>query len=355
MRRVPFVVMLASLLAPLLGITPASAQAWPTRTVKFILTLGPGSGTDIGGRLLADRLTKKWGQPVVIENRPGGDGIVAINAFVSAKDDHILLLSPTSSFIAHPWMHENRPYKAEDLAPIARVSNTVIGISVPAVMAVKSLAELVALAKSKPGELNWAGVTGALDFNFLWLAQGRQPRHEEGAVSQSRRSRQRPCDQSRAGLRIGGRDRAAAASGRQHQALGGGQYRPRAGYPDIPTVAEAGQPALTIDGLVGLFGPPTMPMALRQKIAADIKEVMENDAIIKDRLNATAQLFAPGGPEEFAKSIESQRSLIAKNAKDLDIAEKTVKGTGLACSSSPNRRDPCAAPLDLCPPFRSRF
>src|SRR5471030_3249142 len=130
MRRVPFVVMLALLLAPLIGATPASAQAWPTRTVKFILTLGPGSGTDISGRLLADRLTRKWGQPVVIENRPGGDGVVAINAFVSAKDDHILLLSPTSSFIAHPWTHENRPYKPEDLAPIARVSNTVIGIKI---------------------------------------------------------------------------------------------------------------------------------------------------------------------------------------------------------------------------------
>ena len=113
----------------------AQAQAWPQRTVRFIVTLGPGSGTDIGGRLLADRLTKKWGQPVVIENKPGGDGIVAINAFVSAKDDHVLLLSPTSSFIAHPWTHENRPYQPSDLAPIARVSNTIIGISVPTELA----------------------------------------------------------------------------------------------------------------------------------------------------------------------------------------------------------------------------
>src|SRR5215211_2922887 len=163
---------LGVLTAVSLWASPASAQmqAWPTRTVRFILTLGPGSGTDIGGRLLADRLTKKWGQPVVIENRPGGDGIVAINAFVSAKDDHILLLSPTSSFIAHPWTHENRPYKPEDLAPIARVSNTVIGISVPKVLPVNSMGELVALAKAKPGELNWAGITGALDFNFAgWL------------------------------------------------------------------------------------------------------------------------------------------------------------------------------------------
>src|SRR6185312_7904595 len=62
-----------------------TALAWPSRTVRFILTLGPGSGTDIGGRLLADRLSKRWGQSVVIENRPGGDGIVGITAFVGAK------------------------------------------------------------------------------------------------------------------------------------------------------------------------------------------------------------------------------------------------------------------------------
>ena len=73
---------LAALFTPLLAAAPASAQSWPTRPVKFILTLGPGSGADIGARLLADRLTKKWDQPVVIENRPGGDGIVAINTFV---------------------------------------------------------------------------------------------------------------------------------------------------------------------------------------------------------------------------------------------------------------------------------
>ena len=124
---------LGVLIAVSLWSSPASAQtqAWPTRTVRFILTLGPGSGTDIGGRLLADRLTKKWGQSVVIENKPGGDSIVGINAFVSAKDDHILLLSPTSAFTAHPFLHDNLPYKPEDLAPIARVSNTFVGITVP--------------------------------------------------------------------------------------------------------------------------------------------------------------------------------------------------------------------------------
>jgi Tripartite tricarboxylate transporter family receptor len=163
-RRLTCTFMLAALLTTLFAAAPVAAQSWPTRPVKFILTLGPGSGADIGARLLADRLTKKWDQPIVIENRPGGDGILAINAFVSAQDDHILLFAPSSSFIGHPYQHDNLPYKPDDLAPIARVSNTVIGISVPMDLPVKTL------ASTKPGQLNWAGLTGALDIMFEgWL------------------------------------------------------------------------------------------------------------------------------------------------------------------------------------------
>ena len=110
---------------------PSAAQNWPTRTVRLILPLGPGSGTDIGSRLLAERLSRRWGQPVVVENKPGGDGIVAIGAFVSARDDHVLLFAPASSFTAHPYMHDNLQYKPDDLATIARVSNTLIALSVP--------------------------------------------------------------------------------------------------------------------------------------------------------------------------------------------------------------------------------
>src|SRR5271165_5442681 len=114
-------------------VATASAEAqWPTRPVRFIVPLGVGSGADIGARLLADRLSQRWGQPVIVDNRPGGDAIVAINAFVTAHDDHVLLFAPTSSFTAHPFLHENLPYKASDLVPITRVSNTIVAISVPA-------------------------------------------------------------------------------------------------------------------------------------------------------------------------------------------------------------------------------
>src|SRR5262245_42581037 len=75
-----------SLQATAVNWTVASAQTWPTRPVKFIVSLGPGSGTDVGARLMADRLRARWGQPVVVENRPGGDAVVAVNAFVGARD-----------------------------------------------------------------------------------------------------------------------------------------------------------------------------------------------------------------------------------------------------------------------------
>src|ERR1700721_3276886 len=112
-----------------LSVTTAAAADWPTRPVRLILTLGAGSGTDIGARLLADRLTQRWGQPVIVENRPGGDGLVAINAFVTAHDDHVLLCAPSSSFTAHPFLHDNLPYRPSDLVPITRFSNTLIAIS----------------------------------------------------------------------------------------------------------------------------------------------------------------------------------------------------------------------------------
>src|SRR6516164_5615304 len=145
---------------------PTAAQNWPQRAVRFIVPLGPGSGSDIGARLFADRLAPRWGKPVVVENRPGGDGIVAITAFVSAHDDHTLLFSPASTFTAHPYLHDKLPYEQADLTPIARVSNTLVAIAAPIALKVSSLADLVALIRAQPGKLNWATATGISDFLF---------------------------------------------------------------------------------------------------------------------------------------------------------------------------------------------
>jgi tripartite-type tricarboxylate transporter receptor subunit TctC len=296
----------------------ASAETkWPSRPVRFILTLGAGSGSDIGARLLADRLTQRWGQPVVVENRPGGDAIVAINAFVGAHDDHVLLFAPSSSFTAHPFLHDNLPYQASDLVPITRVSNTIITISVPASLNVNSLKELTAMARAEPGKLNWAGVTGALDFVFAgWLKQ-------EG-LNINKVPYRNPVDAAN-DLAEGRVQVYEAALAIVRPQLESGKIKLLAvtnsvrapTQPNLPTVAEAGYPALTIDGLVGLFGPTGMPLDLRQRITADIRAVV--DPTIEDRLTITGQLTNIGGPEEFGKSIDEQRAKIADFAKQLGI------------------------------------
>jgi tripartite-type tricarboxylate transporter receptor subunit TctC len=316
------VLALALALVPVLGATPSIAQNWPTRPVKFILTLGPGSGSDISARLLADRLTQKWGQPIAIENKPGGDGIVAITSFIAAHDDHVLLYSPSSSFIAHPYQHDKMPYEPAEFVPIARVSNTVIGISVPFDSASKSLKELVEAARAKPGQLNWAGLTGALDIMFEgWLKSigvdiKKVPyRNPVDAVNDLATGRVQVYEAAYAIVQSqvqAGKIRTLAVTNTARAAA----------IANIPTVAEAGYPELTMDGLVGLFGPPTMPLALRERLAAEIKAVMDGDAIINDRLTLSAQIPNPGGPVEFAQSIDDQRAVLAKAVKSLGTPEK---------------------------------
>jgi tripartite-type tricarboxylate transporter receptor subunit TctC len=296
---------------------PSAEQAWPQRPVKFIVPLGAGSGVDIGTRLIGERLSARWGQPVVIENRPGGDGIVAISTFVGAHDDHVLLASPSSSFTAHPYQHENLPYKPSDLLPIARVSNTLITIAVPASLKVETFADLIAMARAQPGKLNWAGTTGALDFSFAGFLQS-------NGLNMTKVPYRNPVEAAN-DLAEGRVQVYEAALAIVRPQLEAGKIKPlimtnsaRAPtLPDVPTATEAGHPELAFDGLVGYFGPPGMPMELRERIAADVRAV--TDASIESRLITTGQILNVGGPAEFGQSIEQQRARLAAIAKDLGI------------------------------------
>src|SRR5438094_1478369 len=154
-----------ALVANLQVLRSAPAQIYPTRAVRFIVPFGPASGTDITARLFADRLTARWGKPVLVENRPGGDGLVAITAFIGANDDHTLLWAPAGTFAVHPYQHDKLPYDAErDLIPIASVSTIVLAMSASASLNLTTIGELVALARAHPGKLNAAAANGNSDF-----------------------------------------------------------------------------------------------------------------------------------------------------------------------------------------------
>lgn len=306
------------LVAAMAFVATASAQTkWPTHPVRFIVPLGVGSGADIGARLLADRLSQRWGQPVIVDNRPGGDALVSINAFVTAHDDHVLWYGPSGSFISHPYQHDSLPYRPSDLAPIARVSNTIIVVAVPIELQVDTMKQLADRARAEPGKLNWAGVTGTNDFMFGgWLALEhldmtkvpyKNPVDAAKDLGENRVQVYLPA------LAI---VRPQLDSGKiKLLAVTNSERAPT--RPDLPTVKEAGYPALTLDGLVGLFGPPDMPAELRSRIAADIRAAA--DDTLKARLNQTGQTPNIGGPEEFAKSIEEQRAVVAAMAEVLGV------------------------------------
>jgi tripartite-type tricarboxylate transporter receptor subunit TctC len=309
---------LAALVAATLAlITPAqhaAADSWPNRPVRFIVTLGPGSGVDIGARLFADRLSARWGQSVVVENRPGGDGMVAITAFLAAHDDHVLLVSPVSSFTAHPYFHDKLPYDPKDLIPIARISKTVVAVSVPASLNVNSLKELEALARAKPGQLNWTTATGFTDFVFagflhsVGLTMAKVPyKNPVSAVNDLAEGRIQVYMPAYAIVRpqvLAGKVKVLAVTNHERAPA----------LPDAPTAVEAGYPSLEFDGLVGLFGPPGIADDVRAKIANDIQAIARDPAIVQ-KMTATGQIVSPGNGAEFAVSIAQQRAQVAAVAK----------------------------------------
>src|SRR5437868_8847316 len=155
----------ATLIALAIGDSGATAQTYPQRTVKFILPFGPASGTDITARLVAERLAARWGKATVIENRPGGDGLVAINAFIAANDDHTLLWVPVGTFAVHPYEKDKLPYDGErDLLPISNVTSLFLAVTASNGLNVDSLRELVDLLRRNPGKFNWAAANGNADF-----------------------------------------------------------------------------------------------------------------------------------------------------------------------------------------------
>ena len=256
-----------------------TSDQWPQRPVRFIIPLGPGSGVDITARLLADKLAAKWGQPVVVENRPGGDAFLAITAVLNARDDHVLLFAPASTFTAHSLLHDKLPYDPKGLTPIARVTNTLIALGVPADLNVSTVKELAARIKAEPGKLNYASVTGANDLLFAaWLKienldMAKVPYKDAvQAINDLAEGRIHAFVGAYAIMRPrvqAGKVKVIALTNRQHAKA----------LDDIPTASEAGYKSLEFDGLVGLFGPRDFPKAVGDRIATDIREIVADPQI----------------------------------------------------------------------------
>ena len=234
------------ILAPAL----ARAQTWPQKTVRFIVPLPPGSGMDLSARLVAERLTERWGQPVVVENRQGADGIPAVTGFLSARDNHTFLFSFGGIVTFNHLLHERLPYDPKELVPIAPVIDNFLGVSASAVLKVDTLADLVQAAKAQPGKLNWAATPGLPYYVLLALQKSAGIDMVQVAYRDFAPAYQ---DLNQGRLHVAGTGVPTLVP--HHRAgtakllfVTNRERSPQA--PDVPTAAEAGYPDLTFDGVV---------------------------------------------------------------------------------------------------------
>lgn len=151
MRRADFFASTLIIGAALIFATTSQAQSWPHRTVKMIVPNPAGTATDVTARFYADRLSQRWGKPVIVENRPGADALVAVNAFVGARDDHTLMFSFGAPVTLNTVLHAKLSYDPErDLVPIVSASDSFIAFAVTASLDIHSLADLAKRAKAEP-------------------------------------------------------------------------------------------------------------------------------------------------------------------------------------------------------------
>src|SRR5499426_3491214 len=295
-----------------------AAQPWPQKTVRFILPLPPGSGMDLSARLIAERLTERWGQPVVVENRQGADGIPAVTAFLTARDNHTFLFSFGGIVTFNHLLHEKLPYDPKEIVPLVPVIDNFLGVSASATLQIDTLADLVKAAKAEPRKLNWAATPGLPYYVLLAL-------------------------QKSAGIemvQVGYRDFAPAYQdlnqGRLHVAATGvptlvphhqagtakllfvtnRERSPQA--PEVPTAAEAGYPDLTFDGVSGIYGWRDMPAEIRQRVVTDVATIVADPAF-RARVIGVGTVPRSGTPEQFAAAVEEQRARVTA------IHEATVK------------------------------
>ncbi len=304
-RRTIAVILLGLVFAISIPGAPSRAQDWPQRPVRFILPFGPGSAADVAARVLGDDLSLRWGKPVVVENRPGADGLLAINAVVGAKDDHTLLISSTGSFLAHPYVHKKLDYNFNrDLAPVGRIADTLLVVGVPQSLKADTLKQFVTLAGSQP-EINLAASPGLTEFAVDAFLKGenlkavRVPYKELASAA-------RDLSEGRIHFLLTSYAvvRPFVEAGKVKIIAAGTRLRSPI-TKDIPSIAESGYPVLATETSTAVFASSQMPAALRDKIADDMIAALKEPKV-RDKIALTGQDVLPSGPNELSQILARQ-------------------------------------------------
>jgi len=313
---------MAGLLAMLLVTAPAAtAQNYPARAIRLVVHSSPGGSSDILGRLLAQRLTESLGQQVVVENRAGASGIIGVEVVVKAPPDGYTILISQTSLAINPAIFPKIPYNAlRDLAPITQIVDGPNVMTVHPSVPVKSVKQLIALAKSQPEGLiigsPGQGTSPHLSaelFNSMAGVKITQVQYKGAGMAivgllAGEVSVMFPTTPTVIGYLKTGRLRAlGVTTAKRTQAL-----------PDVPAISEAGLPGYESTQWFGILAPAATPRPIIDRLNQEIVRIMQSPAM-KQRLANDGMEVVAGTPEQFGAHIKAETEKWTKVVKAIGL------------------------------------
>ncbi|OZI66691.1 tripartite tricarboxylate transporter substrate binding protein [Bordetella genomosp. 11] len=311
-------------LCALVGVGNAQAQSYPERPIKLVVGFSPGGGSDTTARLLATALGAKLGQPIVVENRPGANTIIATQYVAGQPADGYTLLFTSASFAINPALQKLTYDSDRDFAPVALVDTIPLLLVTNLEVPVKSVGELIDLAKKQPGKLSYAsfgiGSAAHLASEQLLAMTGTDMVHVpyKGSapaladVMGGQVTMMMPGIGSAASLVKGGKLRALAVSGSKRAT----------GMPDVPTIAEAGVAGFDVVTWEAILAPAGTPPAVVAKLNSALREVLAMPAIRDQMIQMGVEPDGTKSPAEVAAYITSEGKKFSTLIRERHIEAK---------------------------------
>lgn len=306
------------------SLTTAHAQSgYPNRPVTIVVPFPPGGGTDTSGRILAEQLSKRWGQPVVVENKGGAAGQIGADYVAKAKPDgYTLLLGNIGTQAINPSLYSKLPYDPDTaFAPVSLVAELPLAMMINPATPTASAAEFIALAKKQPNQMSYSSSgpgggphlaaemfkerTGTQILHVPYRGGG--PAIADLLAGHVQLSFMTVLEAS--GHIKAGKLKALAVTGDKRVPA----------LPDVPTLAESALPGFNAISWVGLLAPAETPSALVEKISADVRAILE-DAAVKSRYVQLGGIPRATSPADFAKMIADDRRRYAQIIRDRKIS-----------------------------------
>ena len=301
------------------------AQTYPDRPVRILVGYPPGGGTDLVARLVSTPLSERWKQPVIVENRPGANAIIATEAVVKSKPDgYTLLMAYATELAVNPATFKKLPYDpVRDLAPISQLGSAPLVMAAHPSLPAQNVRELVALAKGKPGSLSYSSSGNGSVHHFAGeLFKQRSgadilhiPYKGSGPATADAVSGQVQLTFASVAsvLRFvqSGRLKALAVTSRE----------PSPQLPGVPTFAEGGTTGIELTSWYGLLAPAGTPAAIVERIAADSAAVLASPEVRKG-FEGQGLDPAKSSPAAFAEFIRAEAEKYARIARAGNIQQE---------------------------------